>query len=91
MCNKVVSEDSYSLEDVLDQFVTQGQVKIWHEDFDSDDEIVEQYNYFKYCKVQKAEIKEELMHIPWHPTRMQTWCMTENEKKMIKEMFSQRR
>ena len=29
------------------------------------------------------------MPITWHPTRMQDWCMTEDEKERIKEIFTQ--
>lgn len=63
----------------------QGQVKIWCDgiDYCNNDEIVEWYDAYKKRKAQRAQIKEELISIAWHPTRMQGGCMTENEKKRI--------
>ena len=90
MCDAIVSEDPYSLQYIPHWFVTQEQVKIWHDDDDycNDNEIVEWYDDYKKRKVQKAQIKEELMPIAWHPMRMQEWCMTEDEKERIKEIFA---
>ena len=63
--------------------MTQEQVKIWHDDnnYCNDNAIVEWYDGYKKHKVQRAEIKEELMSIVWHPVRMQDWCMAEGGKK----------
>ena len=77
--------------------MTQEQVKLWHGDYNycNDNKIVEWYDEYKKRKVQKAEIKEELMSIVWHPVRMQDWCMTEGGenhvmslKYIVKTMFS---
>ena len=44
-------------------------------------QLLSGYSDYKKRKVQRAEIKEELMSIAWHPVRMQDWCMTEGGKK----------
>ena len=38
MCNKAMSEDPYSLQFFPNCIVTSEQTKIWHENFDSDDD-----------------------------------------------------
>ena len=65
MCDAAVSKDPYSLQYGPDWFVTQEQVKIWHGDnnYCNDNTIAEWYDGHKKRKVQKAEIKEELMSI----------------------------
>ena len=86
ICNKAIAEDPWFFLSVPDSFVTQKKVKIWHKDdhYCNDSEMVERYDEYKKRKAQKAQIKEELMPIAWHPTRMQDWCMTEDEKKRNK-------
>ena len=69
MCDKVVRDDSFSLPCVPDWFVTQQQVKLWHDDNKDDDGLTDWYDDYKKLKVQKAQIKEELMPIAWHPSR----------------------
>ena len=32
-------------------------------------------------KAQKAQIKEELIPVPWHPSRWWDWCVPNDEKK----------
>ena len=61
--------------------MTQGQVRKWCDDNDycDGDEIIEWYEGYKKCKVQRATIKEELFPI-WHPDRAMEWCMSETEK-----------
>ena len=68
MCDKTVKNDSYSLQFVPDWFVTQQQLKLWHDDYDyyNYDELIEWYDAYKKCKPQKAKIKEELLPIAWH-------------------------
>ena len=52
-------------------------------------QLLSGYNDYKKRKVQRAEIKEELMSVAWHPVRMQDWCMTEGgKKKRITEMLA---
>ena len=43
MCDDVVQRSSYSLKFVLDWFVTQVQLEIWHDgdDYCTDDELIE--------------------------------------------------
>ena len=90
MCDGAVSGDSYSLQYVSDWIVMQELVKSWHDDhyYCKYDELVEWYHGYKQYKVQKAEIKEGLMPIAWHSTRIQDWCMTEDRRKKIKEIFT---
>ena len=72
MCDAVVMEDPWLLRYVPDWFITQQQVKLWHDDdyhCDDDGEKIEWYEGYKKRKAQKAQIKEELMPIAWHPDR----------------------
>ena len=73
-----------SLQFVPDWFVTQGQVKIWHDDGDywddGKDKFFEWYNGYKKWKAQKAKIKEEILTIALQPSRWWDWCMSENKK-----------
>ena len=59
MCNEAVYMKPYSLPYVPDWFVTQGQVKIWHDndDYCNDDELFELYDASKKHKAQKEKIK----------------------------------
>ena len=52
----------------------QGQLKLWHDDDDcDDDELIEWYGGYQKRKAQKVQIKEELMLIAWHPSRWRDW------------------
>ena len=82
MCAKTVKDNTYSLQYVPDWFVTQQQIKLWHDNDDNrptgwwrNDEIIEWYEDHKKRKAQKASIKEGLMPIAWHPSRYWDWCM----------------
>ena len=90
MCNKALKKGPCFLIHVPDWFVTQDQVKTWHEDdcYCNDDEIVEWYNEYKKHKAQKAEIKEASMPIAWHPSRCWDWGIPEDKKERIKELFT---
>ena len=57
-----------------------------HDDYYNDDELVEWHNCYKQRKAQRAQIKEELMAIAWHPISMQDQCMEEDVKKRIEEI-----
>ena len=35
---------------------------------------------YKDRKAQKAEIKEELLPVAWHPSHVIDWCFSEDEK-----------
>ena len=82
MCNEVVRRRPWLLLYVTDWFVTQDQLKLRHDDDDDcdDDELIEWYEGYQKRKAQKAQIKEELMPIAWHPDRVMDWCMSEDEK-----------
>ena len=81
MCDAAVTKDPFSLQDVTDWFLTQGQVKILHDDDDyCDDDGLIMWHVYKKTRAQKAQIKEKSMSIVWHPTRMRGWCITEDEK-----------
>ena len=86
MCDDMVQRDSYSLQFVSDWFVTQEQLETWHDDNDycTDDELIKWYKRYEKRKAQKAKIKEELMPIAWHPSRVMDWCMPEDEKRCQK-------
>ena len=38
-------------------------------------------------KAQKPQIKKELMHIAWHPSRWRDWCMSEDEKRETEKIM----
>ena len=61
--------------------------EIWHKNSVNDDELITRYEGHEKSKPQKAKIKEELIPIAWYPTRMQDWCMSEDEEERITEMF----
>ena len=83
ICDKAVIDDSTSLLFGPDWFVSQQQIKSWHDDDDfyDYDDIIEWYNGYLKRKAQKAKIKEELMPIVWHLSRWWNWCMSEDGKK----------
>ena len=56
------------------------------DDYYNDDGLSVWYN--KQRKVQRAPIKEELMPIALHSTRIQDWFVTKDKKKSIKKMFT---
>ena len=83
MCDKAVRDHYFSLQYVSNWFVTQQQVKLWHDD----DEVIEWYEGHQKRKTQKAQIKEELMPIAWHPSRRWDWCVPEYKKKDTEKSF----
>ena len=91
MCDDVVGRDPYYLAGMADWFVTQKQLKLWHDDDDDDDdcndEMIEWYNGYQKRKAQKASIKEELMSVAWHPPRCWDWCVPEDEKRGTEKIF----
>ena len=38
-------------------------------------------------QAQKAKIKDELMSFVWHPSRLRTWCVPEDEKKQTEKLW----
>ena len=89
-CIKAVEVDPSFLQIVPDWFVTQQQLKIWHDDdeYCSDDEIIKWYDGYKKRKAQKASIKEGLMPITWNPSRWWNWCVPEDEKRTTEALRS---
>ena len=83
ICDKAVIDDSTSLLFGPDWFVSQQQIKSWHDDDDfyDYDDIIEWYNGYLKRKAQKAKIKEELMPIVWPLSRWWNWCMSEDGKR----------
>ena len=77
MCNKAVQSDLWALKYVPDWFVTLQEM--WYEKFD--DELITWRDAYIKRKTQKAQIKEELMPVAWHPNRWWNWCLPEDEKK----------
>ena len=71
MCDDAVWRDPFSLQFVPDWFVTQEQINLWDgdDDYCNDDKIIKWYEGYKRCRVQKAQIKKELLPITWHPLR----------------------
>ena len=57
-----------------------------------DDKFHERFNGYKERKAQKAQIKDELTPIAWHPDRVIDWCFDEDEdeeeKKDLKTLKS---
>ena len=86
MCDNIVKDDTSSLQFVPDWFVTQEPIDVWYDDdyWYHDDKMIEWYNGYKKQKVQKAQIKKELMPIAWHPDRVMDWCMPEDKKRWWK-------
>ena len=77
MCDDAVGGDPYSLQFAPDWFVTEQQIKIWHDsdDWHNDNEFIGWYGGCKKRKAQKAKIKEELLLIASNPDRVMDWCM----------------
>ena len=93
ICDKTVKDEPYFLQFVPDWFVTQQQIKLWHEYNRptgwqyQDDEIIGWYVGYKKRKAEKASIKEQLMPITWHPSRWWDWCVPEDEKRDKEKIF----
>ena len=46
------------------------------------------YDGYKKRKAQKASIKEDLMPIAWHPLRWWDWCVPEDEKGSVENLWA---
>ena len=75
-CGKAVKDNPSFLQFVSDWFVTQQQLKIWHDDdyYNDGYELIDWYKDCQKRKSQKAQIKKELMPIAWHSSRWWNWC-----------------
>ena len=71
MCNVVVHKRLCLLEYVPDWIVSQQQLTLWrdHNYYCNDDDLIKWHDGYKKRKTQKAQIKDELMPLPWHPLR----------------------
>ena len=60
----------------------QGQIDLWHDDnyLHDDDKFIKWYEGYQKRKAQKAKIKEQLLPIAWHLSRVIDWCMSEDGK-----------
>ena len=71
MCDDAVRRRPLLLLYVPDQFVTQEQLKLWHDgnddDNDDNEELIEWYENHQKRKAQEAKIEKELMPTAWHP------------------------
>ena len=69
--------------------VTHQQIKIWHDsdDYCNDDEVIKWYEGYQKRKVQKAQIKKELMPSAWHQSRWWDWCVPQDEKKETEKLW----
>ena len=91
MCERVVEKKSWLLKYVPGWFVTQKQIKFWHDEaYYWNDNYLIWYDGYKKHKAQKAKIKEELLLITWHPSRWWDWCMSGTRKGMQKNCGSNR-
>ena len=86
MCDKAVHNEPWLLKYVPDWFVTHQQAKLW-DDHCINDRYIKWYDCYKKRKAQKAQIKEELMPIAWHPSRYWDWGMSEDEKKRNRKIM----
>ena len=78
MCDEAVRDHSFSLQYVPNWFVTQQQVKIWHDDSeyyyddndddDDDDRFTKCMMVIKNVRPRKHKLKK-LMRIAWHLSR----------------------
>ena len=90
MCNKAVEAALCLLDNVSDSFVTQQQMKLWHDNayYCNNDKRIEWCDGYKKQKAQKASIKDELLPIAWHPSRWWNWCIPKDEKRETENFFS---
>ena len=82
---------SEEVDDIPDWFITLEMIEIGSRccGASCDDEFDEWFNGFKERKAQKAQIKDELMPIAWHPSRAVDWCFDEEEKKDLKHLWGE--
>ena len=75
---------------VPDWFVTQQQIKIWHDndDYSDDDRLIKWSEYYQKCKTHKMQIETESMRIASHPSRWGHWCLDEDKKKEIENLWA---
>ena len=97
-CDDSVRRDPYSLKHVPDLFVTREWIDMWHDDYYDDDgnrcwcdcydKVFEWHESYQKRKAQKAQIKEKLLPIAWHPLRYWDWCMSEDKKRETEKLWA---
>ena len=90
MCDKAVKDDSSSLQFIPDWFASTEWVDMWCDDYYDDDgdhwdDDGDEDHFFEWYDGSKPEGPESLnkrraLTIAWHPSRMQDWWMSEDEK-----------
>ena len=90
MCNETMRIEPYLLEYVPDWFVTQQQLKLWHDYGEYEDNLFkkQRYNNYKKWKPQKASIKGQSMSIVWHSSRSGIVVFLKTKKERRKKLFS---
>ena len=88
MCNKTVRNNPCTLKYVPDWFVTQQQLKLWHDEdyYCNNNKVIKVYDGYQKFKTRKASIKEELLPIAWYPSIWWNWCVPEDEKKETEKL-----
>ena len=56
-------------------------------DYCHGDRLIKWRNGYKKHKAQKAQIKEELLRVGWHPSRWWDWCIPEDDKKETEKLW----
>ena len=71
MFNEAVRRGSWNLRNASKWFVTQQQIKIWHDNayYCNNDKLIRWYEGHLKRKAEKAQIKKKLMPVTWHPSR----------------------
>ena len=78
MCIEAVNKDSWTFQFVPDFFVDPKVMEIMTE---------KQRQLYVQRKTHKAEIKDELLPVAWHPDRYWDWCVDEEEKREISKRW----
>ena len=90
ICNKALDEYLCSLGFIPDWFITLKMIENGGGCCAScDAEFHDWFNCYKQRKAQKSQIKYELAPIAWHPDRYIDWCVDEEEKKDLKQLWGE--
>ena len=95
MCDKGVQKEPWSLIYAPDWFVTHQKILQVMKSIigmrcvflNNNDRLIKWHNDYQKWKTQRAQIKEELFPVAWHPSRYWDWCMSEDEKREMKKLF----
>ena len=79
MCIKAVEADPWQICNVSDCFVMLEEM--WNDSLNDDDHMVGWPNDYENRQEQRAKMKEELLHITWHPVHVMDWCISENQER----------